>query len=336
MILSESRYRKFSIIREMFETSDVVRAFDIEGVEPFLDMARSERVLLSGEGSSRIFPAKNLIYTALQNNFSVVPFTEGGTQALEYDLSDTAVFVASNSGRTKEGVALIRGLKGRGHAGVCGIVANAATPIEEESDTHFLLTSGSEVAVAATKSVVEEALFYDILFRKANGRPLPELPRLADAIQEAMETAVPAPMVERLSKATMLYWAGRNNGTAEELALKTNEITKKKSDFLEGTYAVHGIEEVMSPQDAVLVVEPFESEEEKFEQVLGEGVGLALFAISDRPSRFPTMLVPSYPGFQPYIDLAAGWNVLVEVGLRLGINLDKTERARKVGNEFIE
>jgi len=34
-----------------------------------------------------------------------------------------------------------------------------------------------------------------------------------------------------------------NNGVAEELALKTNEITRKKSAFLEGTFAVHGIEE---------------------------------------------------------------------------------------------
>jgi glucosamine--fructose-6-phosphate aminotransferase (isomerizing) len=32
--------------------------------------------------------------------------------------------------------------------------------------------------------------------------------------------------------------------------------------------------------------------------------------------------------------MAAGWNVLVEVGLKLGINIDKPERARKVGNEY--
>jgi glucosamine--fructose-6-phosphate aminotransferase (isomerizing) len=31
----------------------------------------------------------------------------------------------------------------------------------------------------------------------------------------------------------------------------------------------------------------------------------------------------------------AGWNVLVHVGVALGINLDKPERARKIGNEFM-
>ena len=37
---------------------------------------------------------------------------------------------------------------------------------------------------------------------------------------------------------------------------------------------------------------------------------------------------------QPYVFLCAGWTVLVEVGISDGINLDKPERARKVGNEM--
>ena len=35
-----------------------------------------------------------------------------------------------------------------------------------------------------------------------------------------------------------------------------------------------------------------------------------------------------------YVYLAAGWNLLVEIGITLGIDLDKPTRARKVGNEF--
>jgi len=33
--------------------------------------------------------------------------------------------------------------------------------------------------------------------------------------------------------------------------------------------------------------------------------------------------------------MSAGWNILVEIGLAIGIDLDKPERAGKVGNEFI-
>ncbi len=50
----------------------------------------------------------------------------------------------------------------------------------------------------------------------------------------------------------MIYFAGRNNGVAEELTLKTNEITHKKSDYLEGTFSVHGIEETMRPEEVVV------------------------------------------------------------------------------------
>ena len=35
------------------------------------------------------------------------------------------------------------------------------------------------------------------------------------------------------------------------------------------------------------------------------------------------------------LQLLAGWNILVQIGVALGINLDKAERARKIGNEFI-
>jgi len=77
----------------------------------------------------------------------------------------------------------------------------------------------------------------------------------------------------------MIYFSGRNNGVAEELSLKANEITRKKSDYLEGTYAVHGIEEVMDKNDIVFVVDPIDEEVSKFQEVLEKGVGLKVVAI---------------------------------------------------------
>lgn len=334
MNLTDPAYSRFSLVQEMMETPEVVRNLDPHSVDPFLDLASGSRSLLTGEGSSRIFPAKNTIYAAHRHRYRSIPTTEAATQALEYDLSDAAVFVASNSGKTKEGVALIRALKAKGHSRLCGVIANPDTPIERDSDRHYLLTCGPEQAVAATKSVVEQALFYDLLFRTANKAALPDLGRLAEMIQEALEAPIPEEIAAKLTEATTLFWAGRNNGAAEELTLKSNEITHKRSDFLEGTYAVHGIEEVMNPTDAVVVVDPFPSEEEKFDEALAGGVGLPVFAVAARSTRFPTFRIPSYPDFDPYIQLAAGWNLLVEVGVRLGIDLDKAERARKVGNEF--
>ena len=148
-------------------------------------------------------------------------------------------------------------------------------------------------------------------------------------------TPIDAAITQRIAEAGTIYWAGRNDGVAEELTLKTNEITRKKSDFLEGTYAVHGIEEVMDAKDVLLWVDPYEESESKFAECLQKGVGMQVIAISSRPTSFPTITIPNAGDLSCFVQLAAGWNVLVEVGLKLGINLDKPQRARKVGNEFV-
>ena len=137
------------------------------------------------------------------------------------------------------------------------------------------------------------------------------------------------------AKAPTIFFAGYNDGVAEELTLKTNEITRKKSDYLEGTYAVHGIEEVMEPQDIVIVVDPIDEEISKFQEVLEKGVGLKVIAIASRSTPFYTIQVPDAGELNPYLYLCAGWNFLVEIGMALGINLDKPTRARKIGNELI-
>jgi glucosamine--fructose-6-phosphate aminotransferase (isomerizing) len=58
-------------------------------------------------------------------------------------------------------------------------------------------------------------------------------------------------------------------------------------------------------------------------------------AIADRDTPFATIRVPKAGELAPYVYLCAGWNVLVEIGMALGINLDKPQRARKIGNELI-
>jgi glucosamine--fructose-6-phosphate aminotransferase (isomerizing) len=155
-------------------------------------------------------------------------------------------------------------------------------------------------------------------------------------VEQAMTQPIDAEIVQAACNAGTIFFAGYNDGVAEELTLKTNEITRKKSDFLEGTYAVHGIEEVMDSNDVVFVVEPITEEMPKFREVLVEGVGLQVVCIATEPVEgFSTIQVPDATEMNPFVFLAAGWNLLVEIGLALGIDLDKPERARKVGNEFV-
>jgi len=326
MNLRDNKYNKFFLIKEMLETGEIIKHLDIKKILSYEKEVKKDRIFFTGEGSSRIFPAKKIMYEARKKGYKQDFYTDCAAQALEYKLLDSTVFVASNSGKTKEDLELIQKLKRQNHDNIISIVA--------EAHVSYLLTCGKENAVPATKSVVEQALFYDLLFRKLNNLSLPDLSKLGNLITQVLEMYIPDEITETLINSKIIYFAGRNNGVAEELTLKANEITRKKSDFLEGTYVFHGIEEVMNTDEVVVIVDPFKDEEEKYRNVLIGGIGLKVIAISTRKTIFPTIIIPEYGDFTNYLEIAAGWNLLVEVGINMGINMDNTLRARKIGHEF--
>jgi glutamine---fructose-6-phosphate transaminase (isomerizing) len=337
MNLIDGKYSKFLLVQEMMDTVGVVKHFHPAQTQRVAQMIRGKgKLFLTGEGSSRIFPANNLIRKAMTWGLNVHIATEGSRQAALYDLSPFVVFCASNSGRTKEVVTLAKKLKDEGNTSRFCLSANSGTLLEQMCNESFVLSCGWEQAVAATKSVVEQALFYESILWHLHGQKQFDGPGLARAIEHALTITIDSEIVSAAAKAQTIYFAGYNDGVAEELTLKTNEITRKKSDYLEGTYAVHGIEEVMNSNDVVFVIDPIDEETEKFQEVLVKGVGLTVIALSTHETPFPTIRVPDAGEFMPYVYLCAGWNVLVEIGLSNGINLDKPERARKVGNEFVQ
>lgn len=337
MNLADEKYSKYKLAQEMLDTVGVVKGFNRDQTAEVAKKIKSAgRLLLTGEGSSRIFPAKNAIRKCLRWGLDLQISTDGSRQSAQYNLSKFAVFCASNSGRTKEVVLLAKMLGEQGNNNRFGLSANEKTLLEEACSETFVLTCGWEQAVAATKSVVEQALFYEsILMHIAGTINKLDCAALAPKLEQALTMSVDKDIVKAAANAPTIYFAGYNDGVAEELTLKTNEITRKKSDFLEGTYAVHGIEEVMETDDIVFVVDPIDQEITKFKEVLVDGVGLKVVAIADRDTPFATIRVPQAGELAPYVYLCAGWNVLVEIGNMLNINLDKPERARKVGNELI-
>ncbi len=336
MNLKEEKYSKYALVREMLETASIIASFNPASGAEFAEAVSSTKGLfLTGEGSSRIFPAKRAITASLKWKYSFPLMTEGCTQAEEYNLDDVAVFAASNSGQTKEVIRLATALKNRKHKAVFGLTANQGTKLSEIATKTHVLACGKENAVAATKSVVEQGLFYDSLLRKIHGIKMEGLDKAAAKAEEALTAKIDPAIINTIKNASIIYFAGRNNGVAEELALKTNEITRKKSAFLEGTFAVHGIEEVMDKSEVLIWVDPFIPEQEKFRECLVQGVGMNIVAVSSKPTIFPTILIPDGGEYAEYVQLTAGWNILVETGIALGIDLDKPVRARKVGNEYI-
>lgn len=337
MYLDRAPYAQFGLVKDMLSAVDVVRTFDPSVVDAIAkDIPANGKLLLTGEGSSRLFPAKQVIAHARRKNWPLTVHTEAGRQAQEYDLSDWAVLATSNSGRTAEVIRLYTQLQDAKHGRHFSLTAFPQSTLESLATSGSVLKCGKETAVAATKSVIEQALYSRALVEKIVGAETLRL-RLAD-LSAAMNTALTQPIDPAISdkfvRAGTIYCAGRNDGVAEELTLKVNEITRKHSDFLEGTYAVHGVEESMRADDVIIWIDPYAESEQKFHDVLVQGVGLTVIAIASRPTMFPTIQIPDAGDLSGFVQLVAGWNLLVEAGLKLGINIDKPERARKVGNEF--
>ncbi|MCG8549804.1 MAG: hypothetical protein MI799_05305, partial [Desulfobacterales bacterium] len=170
MKLSEEKYAKFALCKEMLETVEVVKNFSIEGADEVVaDLKETGKLFLTGEGSSRIFPAKNAMKNAFIHGLDLDLATEGGCQAYDYDLSKKTVFGASNSGATKELIALFNKLSGEGKKNLFSMTAHNDTKVESLSKKCFVLKCGGEDAVAATKSVAEQALLYQAILTKFAG-----------------------------------------------------------------------------------------------------------------------------------------------------------------------
>ncbi|MDO5579606.1 MAG: SIS domain-containing protein [Planctomycetia bacterium] len=337
MNLADAKYSQFALVQEMLETADVIENFDFsQTAETSEWIKKTGRVFLTGEGSSRIFPAKSFIYGVMKRGLPIAVGTEGSFQASEYDLSDWVVVGASNSGQTKEIVALLKKLGENGHRRRVGITANAGTKIIESTDKSYVLSCGKENAVAATKSVVEQALLTRSFICNMIDCGCPGNQKEAGKIaRELMETEYDSELIAKLTAAPMLYFAGRNNGVAEELTLKTNEITRKKSDYLEGTYLLHGVEEVMNKGEVCILIDPFPSECQKIKELIEGRAELTVIAIAAEETIFPTLKYPALKGYEMFFQLMMGWNLLVQTGISLGIDLDHPARARKIGNEFV-
>ena len=78
MNLHDPKYKSFALVREMLETPGLIGQFDFQASRDAAAAIRETgKLFLTGEGSSRIFPAKNLIAEILRLGVPVAAATEG-------------------------------------------------------------------------------------------------------------------------------------------------------------------------------------------------------------------------------------------------------------------
>jgi glucosamine--fructose-6-phosphate aminotransferase (isomerizing) len=336
MNLNEAKYNSFALVREMLETPELVGRFDFARTKNIAgEVAKTGKLFIAGEGSSRIFPAKNFIDQVRRMGLDLTVATEGSRQCMDYDLSRWAVIASSNSGQTAETIDFLIKLQREGHQQRFAVTANPQGKIIEFANESIVLACGKEEAVAATKSVVEQALVYQSLLCHMTGCECPKGAKQVETLgKQILDVDYDSAMIDALAQAGTIYWAGRNNGVAEELTLKTCEIARQKSDFMEGTYLLHGAEEVMQTSDVIVLIDPFEAEWQRIQQRYVDALKMKIIAIAPKETPFDTIIVPTLAGYDTYLQLFAGWNLLVQIGVAHNLNLDKPQRARKIGNEY--
>ena len=131
MFLDRSPYSEFNLITDMVAAANVIRTFDTSVVKkPAAEIASVGKLLISGEGSSRMFPAKSAITHARRKGWSCSIATEGGRQSQEYRLDDWAVLGVSNSGRTAEVIRLFNTLKAAGNTNRYSLTASPSSILD--------------------------------------------------------------------------------------------------------------------------------------------------------------------------------------------------------------
>lgn len=257
---------------------------------------------------------------------------------LQYaDFSNTFLFLASNSGKTKEVLLLLEHAKKHGAACI-GITANVDSPLAQQCHETIFLTSQFEKGIAATKSVIEQALIYDsLIFHLAELQKKSvdfqqikrDLKDTGEKIAQNAELLIDVKLLSVIAESPCYFFAGLETGVAEELALKMLELVRKPAVFYPDTLILHGPAEAID-QGTVVIVDPnqfelFASNFKEFSKktstrIIGLGNGDISLAINKI--------------FQNYCLLAGGWGLLRNIANYLHIDVDSPQKISKVGVPF--
>ena len=330
--------------QEMLETEKVCLNFDFSITADIAKKIGESRIIFTGMGSSLIFPGKHAKNRALKFNISNKVESYFASDLFQYeDFLDTYVFLCSNSGKTKEVILLLDYIKSKG-AKCIAITAVSDSILAQRSDEKIILTCGFEKGVAATKSVVEQALVYDSLIHhlaKNQGKSVDfeilksELIKTAGNIINNINIKVSENLLEILTKSNQYYIVGLDNGTAEEITLKSYEIARKMALFFPDTHIVHGVEEAIEGNCAIIfgtsIFKDYLSDFEKF----SNKTNCQLIEV-DNTDKLNGVKVEVNDTFSNYCLLTAGWGILRNIGNKLNLDMDHPEKASKVGNPFSE
>lgn len=331
---------------EMQRATEVIRNFNpLRAQQAARDILVSgvDRVYWIGEGSSIIFPAKYAgnMYKALTKNSGThitLEARHAGTVDFGSIPDNSFVFLASNSGNTREIKRALPELRGR-HLIYYGVTAYRESELGDFCGSRvYLLDHPPEKATPATKSAVEQAAFFNAVVHELAGREFPIVKgkplaeRLAGSMDINFTRKLPRTAISALESANTVYWVDKDLGVAEELAWKTTEITRKKAAYHQGTKMLHSPGEGIKENDLIVVVDAHSYSEEDIHSIaeLASNTGAGVLTFENADGSIPSLenLVSREFG-REFSYLALGWNYLRRAALNLGLTPGVTTIVQK-------
>lgn len=328
--------------QEMLDSKEICANFNFDITKQLAKEIGTKRIIFSGMGSSLIFPGKQAKHRALSYNLQNRVEVYFSSDLLQYtDFTDTYLFLCSNSGNTKEVMLLLEHARERG-ATCIGVTAVTDSPLAKQCNEVVLLSGGLERGVAATKSVIEQALICDSLIfhlAKEQGHQIDfsalqkNLKDAGDKMLSNINLVIEEQLLESLAHSPQYFFVGLDTGAAEEIALKAQETVRKLSMFYPDTEILHGPAEAIQ-HGYLIFFEPsyFKNYLKNF-QVFAQTTSTKILEIG--PNIFTSGLhISINETFKNYCLLAGGWGLLKNIVKFLNIDMDHPQKITKVGMPY--
>lgn len=325
--------------KEMFEAIKILQGFDPSLAKEVSKQINNSPIFIFGMGSSLLFPGSN----AKRRSFQLIPERRVEVSCPDLVLidnmpQDSFVIIVSNSGETYEILQAVERLQKR-NIQVFGITSKENSTLAKSCQRGIYKLQGEfEKGVAATKSVVDQALFLDALIHYlAQDKEFPlgiggELTdKLAQQMKKNFYYKISKIILDAASIADTYYWIGASTGLENELKLKSIEIVRKRAIYESHTQFLHGHGETVCPKDLIIIVgydDYIEQDKKKFTKLTKE-LSASILTIETQNDGHQHLNAEVIPDYENYSRLVAGWNFLRKVAHKLEIDIDNPRVAKK-------
>jgi fructoselysine-6-P-deglycase FrlB-like protein len=325
---------------------EVVPGFDARSAAALhSSLSRTKRGDIVGIGSSDFFPAGNAAYIANMNDITAGYKISAmqDEEAIDARHHRATIVCISNSGTTGEVVEPAQVFKQSHHPDLFGITTFPNSPLARVcGDKTIILPCDKEAAVAATKTVLAQALTLHAAVRGPDELPPDVMRELAQHLQKVFETDIDPQLVEQMSSAPAVRLVTPKNGFGNEARLKLTETTGMQVHNYYGTEAMHGPQQAFAGAaqgipDVVLIFDPARKRESAMRRAFEDTVGANVWAVAGRDTVFRTIRLPEFERreFRGYTQLVFAWALMLKVAEHKGLTpeqLDHPSRLSKAVN----